>query len=212
MPCGDKEIKKLSIEWGFSRACECAAMDVIEFFLRPEVVTTFDIQECLPYALEESTENGHLKVIERLLEFVRLQAVKVTADLSEAFGVACLYGRFKIVKYILDLKSNPYIMFDIHYENERAFGKACWGGYIEIVNLMLSLKGKLKIDVNANGSAAFKEAFEREEHEVVKKLLELSGDRKIDIEACADTLLFWAYDYADIDTIIRLEKLLQSEF
>lgn len=94
---------------------------------------------------------GELTEIKQLYE-KHSDEIDIHADNDIAFQLCCLYGKFKIARWIYSLGN-----VNIHARNDIAFRLSCGGGYLEIAKWLYSLGG---VDINAKQNT-FSSAFNR---------------------------------------------------
>ena len=134
---------------------------------------------CSRYPLHAASKNGHIDIVNRLLDLPEGRRVKV--DEKDLDGNTCLMwayknGHLKIVNRLLDLPEERGVKVDEKDgEGNTCFMWACKNGHVNIVNRLLGLSGERRVKIDDCHFGTLQS---------LNRLLGLSGERRVKLEIC----------------------------
>lgn len=185
---------------------------------------TINLNSLREYGFQLACKNGHINIVELLLNIKHKGCdkysdtlsgnINVHADNELAFRMACENGHNDIVKLLLSLTGDDYI--NVHVACDHAFLSACYTGKIQVIKTLLSLEGDRYFNVITNESG-FRYACINGQIEIMKLLLtfavrspetlSLTDDRYINIYGPVEKYLIYACENRSVESINFLLKL-----
>ncbi len=147
-------------------------------------------------------QNGHVTVVERLLDLQGTRAVDVHALDERGFRLACQNGHVGVVKLLLSLTGARAI--DVHAGNQVGLRAACQNGHLGVVVELLQLDGERRMDLVADRCAPVRLARKKGHYEILRQLLKRIPR---DVQRLKD--VYWLV--CDTDDKAQLEDLLSFE-
>jgi ankyrin repeat protein len=119
------------INIGFREAIKCGCLKICKILVH-KYKSQIDFRVSSEFYIRETAMLGYQKIFEKLLEWC--PEIDISVFNHEPFRLACQYGHYGIVVYLLDNYTIPIDICDNY-----AFRYACKGGYLNIVNHLITL-------------------------------------------------------------------------
>ncbi|MBS0286994.1 MAG: ankyrin repeat domain-containing protein [Proteobacteria bacterium] len=182
----------------FIDACENGNLEEVEEginSLSPDIIASNEND-----ALCAAAENGHLAIVNRLLEIDEVRE-DATADNNNALSLAAANGHLAIVNRLLEIDE---VREDATADGYNVLNLAARNGHLPVVNRLLEID-VARDRATAENHRVLLKAAKHGHFAVVNRLLDIHAFRQA--AAARNKVLYWAAFYNDLDVVNRLLEI-----